>query len=60
MKLIEVAFVLGHGLVALPGFGNHHHHGMCQAAAGKDEELEAIIEFLRVGSVFANDGKQLL
>ena len=60
MEFVKVALPLWHALVAFPGFRNHHHHGMCEAAPRKNEELKAVIKFLRVGAVFADDRQELL
>ena len=60
MELVEVALELRHAFVAFPGFGNHHHHGMGEAPSGKNEEFEAVVEFLGIGTVLANDGEEFI
>ncbi len=39
-----------HGLVAFPGLGDHHEHGVGQAAAAEVEQLEGLVEAGRVGA----------
>ena len=57
VELIEIAFPLGHALMALPGLGNHHHHGVCQAAAREYEKLKTVVELLRVRTIFTDNRK---
>ena len=41
---VEGPPLLGHGRVVLPGFGDHHQHGLRQRPAGGDHELEDRVE----------------
>lgn len=60
MELVEGLEVGVHGLVAFPGFRDHHHDGVGQFTAGHDEHFEAVIEHGGVGAVGIYDGDHLL
>ena len=57
---IEIFLVVWHRLVTLPRFWDHHHHGVGQATPRQYKELQAVIKFLGIGTILANDGQQLL
>ena len=48
--LVEIPLGQGHGLVVLPGLGDHHHDRFGQRAPGEHEELQHVVEHARVGS----------
>ena len=60
MEFVELLFEVRHVFVTFPRLWDHHHHGVREAAAGKNEELEAVVELLRIGTVFANNRQELL
>ena len=57
---IEGAAALVHGLVLLPGLGNHHHHGLADGVAGHGQQFQAVVERCRVGLASEADGIELL
>ena len=48
MIAVEVLLDLRHRLVVLPRLGNEHHHGVRQAVARPDQELDGVVEAGRV------------
>ena len=44
MELVEILLFLGHCLVLLPGLGNHHQHGVVQAAAGHLQQFQSVVK----------------
>ena len=59
MVLVEGLAVGVHELVAGPGFRDQHHHGVAQAVAALEQELERVIEARRVRLAFVGDRPQL-
>ncbi len=57
--LVEGLFLVAHRGVIGPRFGDHHHDGVGQGAAGQDEQLEAIVKHGRIAAVGVDDGQQL-
>ena len=53
--LVEGLLLVAHGLVAGPGLGDHHHHGVGEGPAREVEELEAVVEHGRVRAVRIDD-----
>ncbi|CAB4891171.1 unannotated protein [freshwater metagenome] len=49
-----------HGFVPLPGLGNHHQHGMRQAAAAEVQQFEHLVETCCVTGSVGDDGEDLL
>ncbi len=49
--LVHVAPGIGHLPMVLPGLGHHHHDRFGQFAAGKQQELESVVEIAAVGAV---------
>ena len=58
--LVERAPGVVHVLVARPRLGDHHHDRVRERPAGKDEELERVVEHRRVAAVRVHDREQLL
>ena len=52
---VERPAVVGHRLVVLPRLGDHHQHGVRQAAATEVEQLEALVEAGGVGGARRHD-----
>ena len=46
--LVKVLFLLGHGLMLVPGFRNQHEHGVAQVSTGHKEEFQSIVDARRV------------
>ena len=44
VEVVEVAALLGHGLVVFEGLGDHHHEALGEGAAGVEEEFEGVVE----------------
>ena len=42
--LVKGSFVLGHGVVILPGLGDHHHDRFGQAASGHHQGFQRIVK----------------
>ena len=42
-----------------PGFGNHHHYGMGQAAPRHNKEFQTIIEHPGIGTCFIDNGHDI-
>ena len=49
-----------HRLVALPGLGNHHQHGVRQAAATEMQQLEHLVEARGVRGAGRTDRNDLV
>ena len=49
-----------HGGVLLPGFGNHHHHGLADRVTGHRQQLQAVVKRGGVGLVGKADRVKLL
>jgi hypothetical protein len=50
----------GHGLVALPGLGHHHHHDVGQFAPGERQQFHHVVKHRRVAAVGVDDRQDLL
>ncbi len=57
--LVERTAAWIHVRVLLPGFGNHHHHGVGKGIARVHQEFEAVVEGGRVRLTFVNDWIEL-
>ena len=60
MKFVERAAVGVHALMIFPRFGNHHHHGVRQFAAGHDEQFHTVVKLGGVAAVGVDHGHDLL
>ena len=60
VELVEVFLLLGHGLVLFPCLGNHHQHGVVQAATGHLQQFQRIIETGSVAGAGGHNGRNLL
>ena len=58
--LVEGAAALVHRRMLLPGFGDHHHHGVRERVAAHHEQLERVVERGGVGLALEADRVQLL
>ena len=58
--LVKGPLLRVHVRVLGPGFRNQHGHGVGDAAAGHDQQLERVVEGRGVAAARLNDGKQLL
>ena len=52
---VEVFLDLRHRLVVLPRLGDQHHHGVRQAVARADQQLDGVVEAGRVAEPLADD-----
>ena len=59
MVFVESLAVGPHQLVAGPGFRDQHHHGVAEAVAALEQELERIVETRRVGLAVIGDRPEL-
>ena len=57
---VKRLFLLNHEIVTIPGFRDHHHHGVRQRAAAHDEQFEDIVKDRRIAAAFIDDRKELL
>ena len=57
---VEGAATLIHGGVLLPGFWDHHHHGLADGVARHRQQFQAVVERGGVGLVGKADGVELL
>ena len=60
MVLVEGFLFSAHQVVALPGFGNEHHHHVGQRASTQIEQLNNIIQIGRIGAGSVADGQNHL
>ena len=60
MVLVKGGLLRIHVLVLRPRLGNQHRHGVCQPAAGHDEQFERVIKGGGIAAAGLNDGEQLL
>ena len=60
MILVERLLVVGHREMAVPCFGNHHHHGVRKRAAAHDQHLERIVEDCGVAAGFVDHRQEIL
>ncbi len=59
MILVEGPLLFRHRVVVLPRLRNHHHHGFGNAAAGLNEQLEAVVEVARIRAFRLDDREQI-
>ena len=59
MEFVEGLLLLGHRLVMLPGFRDHHHQGVGQRAAGEVQQLQYVVQDGRVGAFGIDDRQRL-
>ena len=57
---VEGAFVLGHRVVVLPRFGDHHHDRFGQTPSGHQQQFERVIKIARVGTMRLDNWKEFL
>ena len=59
MIFVESLLLIVHGLVAVPRFGNQHHHRVRKRAAAHDEHLYGIVNHGGIASAFDNHREQV-
>ena len=58
MVFVKCPFIVAHGVLGAPGFGDHHHHGMRERTATHDQEFQDIIEHRGIAAALLDDGQQ--
>ena len=56
---VEGPLVIAHGLVVLPGLGDHHHHGVRQRAPAVAQKLQRVVEHGGVAATGSMIGSSL-
>ena len=59
VKFVERAKLAAHGLVLLPGLGNHHHGRMGQRASRQQQKFQRVVKHGAVAAIVIDDGEHL-